>query len=138
MLKPPYKVLVVDDEKDVCDVIQSTLEVEFADRLQIQVCHKISDAIEIIKKEDIRIILSDFHLPGERGDTLLQKAQEMHSGIRFIMVTGDLSLETVLNSFLDGAVSILAKPFTPDELIKSISACVLHLEYWQKKFSQVN
>ena len=137
MLTPPYKILIVDDEPEICELIKDILESEFGDLLSIQTCTNLSKAFYILDKEDIRIILSDFYLKGETGDTLLQKAQAMHNGIRFIMLTGDINFQNVFSSFLDGAVSIVTKPFKPEELIDAITICLRRLEYWNRIFKEV-
>lgn len=137
MISTPYKILVVDDEPAICEIIQDILESEYKELVDIQCCHSTEKALAIIEKEDVRIILCDFHLPGGDGDTLLKKSLGMSSGIRFIMLTGDVSFQTVMSSFLDGAVSIISKPFTPEDLITPVNICIKRLQYWQKKFSEV-
>lgn len=137
MISTPYKILVVDDEKEICEIIQDNLELEYGELIDVQSCYSVEEALLIIEKEDVRIILCDFHLPGSDGDSLLKKAQGMSSGIRFIMLTGDVNFQTVMSSFLDGAVSIISKPFTPEDLINAVNICIKRLQYWQKKFAEV-
>lgn len=137
MINPPYKILVVDDQAEICELVKDILEDHYGELVSVQTTDRVARGVEIIKNEDIRLILCDFHLPGEDGDVLLRTAQQLRSGIRFIMLTGDVSFETVMNSFLEGAVSIVEKPFTAEELIQSVNICIKRMKYWQNQFNRV-
>jgi DNA-binding NtrC family response regulator len=137
MITTPYKILVVDDQPEICELIKDILEDHYGDTVHIQTTDNVDRGVQIIQNEDIRLILCDFHLPGGDGDTLLRAAQQLRSGIRFIMLTGDVSFETVMASFLEGAVSIIEKPFKPEQLIASVNICIKRLQYWQGQFNKV-
>jgi len=137
MITTPFKILVVDDQPEVCELVKDILEDHYGKLISVQTTNNVTRGVEIIQKEDIRLILCDFHLPGDDGDALLRTAQQLRSGIRFIMLTGDVSFETVMTSFLEGAVSIVEKPFNAEQLIDAVNICIKRLQYWQGQFDRV-
>jgi response regulator RpfG family c-di-GMP phosphodiesterase len=87
-------------------------------------------AFEIINElasDGIRVILiiSDWLMPGMKGDEFLEKVKEIHPEIRAIMITGHIdeaATQRVLNN--DSVLTVLHKPWDPDELKDIVvSAC---------------
>ena len=100
-------ILVVDDEKivirDVRRVLQEVEKVKVFEALNAE------QALEVLKREKIDLILLDLIMPGTDGFELYQKIREDHS-MPVILMTGDRSLETVMRIDELGIDDYLTKP----------------------------
>ncbi len=65
--------------------------------------------INILKKEDVDIILSDYNLPGYSGEEALKFAGEYYPQIPFIFVSGAIGKDDVINAMLNGATDCVLK-----------------------------
>lgn len=104
--------LVVDDEKDILDIVCSELKSLGA------VCFKASgmlEALKILEKEKIDLILSDVRMPIHTGIDLLKAVREITTQVPMILMTGysDLKLPQAYHL---GAELMISKPFDLDEL----------------------
>lgn len=104
--------LIVDDEKDIADIISSELT-----GLGVH-CHKansMKEALSIAKSEQIDGILTDVRMPLQSGVDLLKAVREMTTTIPVILMTGYSDLKIPLAYHL-GAELMMSKPFDLDEL----------------------
>ena len=89
------RVLVVDDEQDIRDGSERILT-----RLgcRVQKASRGDEALEILKKTSMSIVLLDLKMPGMDGMEVLKHLQEMASAPLVIVITGFATLETGLPS----------------------------------------
>jgi phosphate regulon transcriptional regulator PhoB len=115
------KILVVDDEKDILELVSYNLKKEgFA----VSIFSDGEAALKHIRKDRIDLILLDIMLPGIQGTELCRmlKSDERTSEIPIIMLTAKSEeLDKVLGLEL-GADDYITKPFSPRELIARIKA----------------
>ena len=86
-------ILCVDDEKVVLDSLKIQLKREFGDNYIYEFAENADDALEIIaelEKENktILVIVSDWLMPGIKGDEFLIRVHEKHPDIVKVMLTG--------------------------------------------------
>ena len=81
----PYKVLVVDDETYVRDLLKDLLEKE---KCAVGCASSGEEALDIINKEDFDIVLLDIKLSGISGLDTLKKIKERKPDLVVIMTTG--------------------------------------------------
>ena len=117
---PKTRVLVVDDDKYVCDVIKLMLEKKGCEAIIVSDANQVLDKVEI---EQPDIVLLDIMLPDISGLELLKalKDNPKTKKIPVIMVTGKKDYESMVSAKGLLADDYLAKPFLSDELIKIIS-----------------
>jgi len=112
------KVLIVDDNAVMCDVLSSSIE-----RYGISVT-TLTDpevALDLLEVERFDCIISDIRMPGMDGVELLEKVRKVHPLWPYvILISGhhDYDLDELLNF---GAVAFVKKPFKADEIYKLIS-----------------
>ncbi|NCN10574.1 MAG: response regulator transcription factor [Leptospira sp.] len=106
------KVLVVDDEEDIADLIKVNLESE---GYQIEVSHNGLDVLPRIEKNQPELIILDLMLPGIGGMDLCKKIKEKYK-IPVIMVTAKTSETDVVLGLELGADDYIKKPFSTREL----------------------
>jgi phosphate regulon transcriptional regulator PhoB len=115
------KILVVDDEKDILELVSYNLEKEGFD---ITSSTNGEDALGLIKRQRFDLIILDLMLPGIQGVDLCRilKSSENMSFIPIIMLTAKSEeLDKVLGLEM-GADDYVTKPFSPRELIARVKA----------------
>lgn len=80
-----YKVLVVDDEIAVRELLRDLLRKESC---QVRCCASAEETLEILKKEYFDAVLLDIKLPGMSGLEALRKIKELRKDTVVIMITG--------------------------------------------------
>ncbi len=110
------RLLVVDDEPRICHLIEELLKLE---GYQVDVSFSGTNALEMIKKYNYQLLITDLKMPGIDGLELIQKAKELNPEIRTIMVTGYTTVETAVQSLRHGVDDYITKPFNIFELKKA-------------------
>jgi len=107
------KILVVDDEKTVCDSIKKILS-----RKGYEVDNTLNadDAVQKMKDNVYDLVITDLMMPKISGMELLQIVKEHYPELEVVVVTGFASIDTAVEATKLGAADYLPKPFTPQEL----------------------
>ena len=115
------KVLVVDDEFSIRDMLRMALEIADFECLEAE---NIQDAHRLIVDERPAIVLLDWMLPGGSGLELLRrlKRNDTTAEIPVIMLTAKVAEDNVIQGLDAGADDYVTKPFAPRELIARIKA----------------
>ncbi|MFC1666905.1 response regulator [Candidatus Omnitrophota bacterium] len=113
------KILIVDDDDDILDVLKITLEDEGYDVIE---GHDGQEALEIIKKTMPDLLITDFKMPKMNGDevcrTIKQDILAQHMPI--IMLTGKSEVSDKIHGINAGADDYMVKPFEPKELVARV------------------
>ena len=115
------RVLVVDDEHEIADMVRSMLE---AAHYEVAVAESGAVALELLGEARFDAIVSDLRMPDMDGAALWREVRERDAALagRMLFVTGD-TLSPSARSFLDqAACGSLEKPFHPDELLARVRA----------------
>lgn len=110
------RVLVVDDETSVRDVVRAYLERE---GFIVDVAENGASALELIASKSPRLIVLDLMLPDVSGEEVARQVRE-RSDVPIIMLTAKGSEEQKLAGFDRGADDYLTKPFSPRELVARV------------------
>lgn len=115
------KVLIVDDEFAIRDMLRMALEMADFECLEAE---SIQQAYALVVDERPDIILLDWMLPGGSGIELLRrlKREELTTEIPVIMLTAKTTEDNVIQGLDVGADDYITKPFAPRELIARIKA----------------
>jgi DNA-binding response OmpR family regulator len=109
------KILVVDDEENVCQSIKKVLSRK---GYAVSQALTVDDAVKLIKEMTFDLVITDMMIPGTSGMELLQIIRDHYPELEVIMITGYASIESAVKATKLGASAYLPKPFTPDELTK--------------------
>ncbi|HCM26419.1 MAG: hypothetical protein A2Z99_16075 [Treponema sp. GWB1_62_6] len=117
-------ILIVDDEQSILDVVAAILERE---RHVTFKAHDAEGAMSVIARGGIDAALVDVVLPGRGGLDLLMEIRKDYPDLPVIIMSGKVRTDsrpftTLARQF--GAKGILPKPFTPKELIESLSTAL--------------
>jgi len=127
----PKNILVVDDEKNIRDLIKFNLEKE---QFQVVLAENGSDALEKLN-ENIDLVILDIMLPGIDGMEVCKKIRNntQFQKIPVIMLTAKgEEIDKVLGLEI-GADDYIVKPFSPRELIARIKAIFRRVEDKEEK-----
>ncbi len=123
------KILVVDDEEEICNVTRSFLVKR---GYYIYTATNVKEALALVKREKPHLILLDVRLGSDSGLEVLRKVKEIDPGIKVIMVTALDDEATIKDAKLLGADDYIAKPFTAAYLNDFILQKISHLSAKEK------
>lgn len=112
------KILVVDDEKEIADLVTLYLENE---GFQVFKCYSGPDAIKCIGQERLDLAILDIMLPGVSGLEICRKIRENHT-FPVIMLTARGEEMDKITGLTLGADDYMTKPFLPLELVARVKA----------------
>ena len=107
-----YNVLVCDDEKDIVSALRIYLTSE---GYQVYEAFNGKEALEILEKEEIHLVLMDIMMPVMDGITAMVKLRE-RSNVPVIMLTAKSEDTDKILGLNIGADDYVTKPFNPVEL----------------------
>jgi DNA-binding response OmpR family regulator len=113
-------VLVIDDEESVRDLIGRVLE-RRGYRALLAADGKEGLALFDHHREEIRLVVLDFHLPGEPGERTFDELLKRKPSLRVVLVTGDHSADLGQDA-RQYLACMLLKPFTTAELMLAVTA----------------
>jgi len=114
----PEKILVVDDEKEIADLVELYLQNE-----NYEVCkfYTAQDALACIESTELDLAILDIMLPGVSGFAICQKIREKHN-YPAIMLTAKIEETDKITGLTLGADDYITKPFRPLELVARVKA----------------
>ena len=112
------KVLIVEDEYNLADVIRERLEKE---KLTVDIATDGEEGYYYAATAVYDLIILDVMLPNMSGFEILNKLREENVTSKIIMLTAKSMLEDKLNGLENGADDYLTKPFHMDELVARIN-----------------
>jgi DNA-binding response OmpR family regulator len=119
--KKKIKILVLDDEPNITNLVSSILELEGYESLK---ANTVKEALEILDKnwKDIKIMICDYRMPEMDGLEFIKKVRQnpLYNNIDILMLTATDTYETIKQSTLLGVKDYIIKPFDPQEIIEAI------------------
>ena len=120
------KILVVDDEQHVRQLIGKVLEKEGYEVLTA--CNG-EEGLEIFQKNNIDLIISDIKMPKMNGIEFLHKVKEQEPGVGFILITAFATMETAIDAIKSGAQDYVTKPFDIKEILNAVKKILISSEH---------
>lgn len=117
--------LVVDDNKDTCEVLKQIL---LASGATVQTAHTVRDGISLLKDTVPDIVLTDLAIPGESGLILIQHIKNSADQLSRvpIIVLSACAFQTDRDQAIEAGASLfMPKPFRPNEVLKSVRQLTL-------------
>lgn len=130
--KRPAKVLIVDDEQDIRQILYQWLSNE---NYECVTARDGLDALQKIKNERYALVLCDFHMPGLTGLELLHLARKASPTTAFIIMTAFLDLELATKVLKLGAFDCISKPFNLGQVTiavqKALDRRSMVIKHWR-------
>lgn len=115
------RVLIVDDEKDFCDVLFRVVK---RGGFTALVAHDGEMALEMIKLGLPEVVLLDVRMPGIDGMEVLERAKKIDSGLPVIMITAYSGIHDAVEAMRKGAYDYLSKPLDNNALVDKIKSAI--------------
>jgi len=107
------RIMIVDDDQFYHEFCSDVLGQE---GYQVKSTYTGEEALEVLKREPVDIMLADLVMPGMDGMSLLDKAKQVNPEVDVIIMTGHASVETAVQALKSGAADYLTKPLNPEAL----------------------
>jgi two-component system response regulator HydG len=120
-LSEPRNILLVDDHKSFRDSLAKILS---AEGFRVFPADDGEEALDILRKESIHLVLSDLKMPKMDGVELLKVAKTIRPDIEIVLMTGYGTVDTAVTAMKDGAFDYIQKPFKPREILKLVRKAV--------------
>ena len=123
-------ILCVDDESVILETLQEQISRHFGRQFSYEAAESAEEALEILEElheEGIRIVLivSDWLMPGMRGDEFLVRVHQQFDSIATMMLTGQADDEAIERAKREAnLLCCLTKPWREQELIQIITAAL--------------
>jgi two-component system response regulator AtoC len=108
------KILVVDDDRSICKLMSSILEME---SYPFRVVTSGEQARRAMEEEQFDILVSDIYLGDDSGLHLLERMKSVNSDAEVVIMTAHGSMETAVHAVHNGAFDYVSKPFVVDEML---------------------
>ncbi|MFP4532096.1 MAG: response regulator [Desulfobacterales bacterium] len=115
------KILVVDDEKNICENVNKILSKQ---NFEVSQAESAQEALEKMAEERFSLLISDMVMPGMNGLELLKQVKKDWPLTKALIMTAYASTDTAVKAMQLGALDYITKPFTPDELRNIINMAV--------------
>jgi signal transduction histidine kinase/ActR/RegA family two-component response regulator len=121
------RVLVLDDDVDLLEVVKALLEREKA---AVKTTADPQDAFDQVRRLEVDVLVSNLRVPGEDGYAFIRRIRELGpehgGGVPAVALTGYVGTEDRQHAFLAGFQAHLAKPVEPGELVAVIASLAGH------------
>lgn len=115
-------ILVVEDDLDIHNLLKDVLEEA---GYKVLNAYSGTEALMIIEKQEVDLILLDLMLPGLNGEEIIKRIKN----IPIIVLSAKISQEDKVNTLLEGANDYITKPFNKEELLARIKVQLRIREY---------
>ncbi len=125
-----FAILCVDDESIILNSLLRQLQAAFDDQYLYETAENAEEALEIItelqeEQTNLLVIVSDWLMPGAKGDELLIQVHERFPGVVKIMLTGQADKDAVTRAEQEANLhACIAKPWNEQELVQMIQSAI--------------
>lgn len=129
MSEPKKAILCVDDEKLILLSLIQELKTSFGNEFIYEKATDAYRAFEVIDElalEGIKLILiiSDWLMPGIKGDEFLETVRKRYPDIKAVMITGQADEDVIKRLLKNGCViDVIEKPWNPQRLVEAVRKC---------------
>jgi two-component system response regulator PilR (NtrC family) len=116
-VSPGLRILVVDDEEVIRDVLESLLERE---GWSVSVAENAAEAIELFETDPYDVVLLDLMLPDRPGLEVLRELRRRDPDAVVVIVTAYSSIEGAIQAMREGAFHYIPKPFQNQEVLLTV------------------
>ena len=111
-------IILVDDDTNCLNLLELILETE---GVKVTTAKNGVEAVDILKKVNFDVMITDLHMPGMNGIQLAKKVKKVHVDIFIVLVTAaGLSPDVVEAAANAGISQVFPKPFNVKQLLASI------------------
>jgi CheY-like chemotaxis protein len=116
-------IISVDDEKIILDSLKSQFEINFQDKYLFEFAESAEEALELIDEliddgVSIILVISDYQMPGMKGDEFALNLRQKLPNSKVILLTGQINQKLALDFVNKNIfINIISKPWSENELV---------------------
>lgn len=127
-LETPRRILHVDDDPTITRIVHDLLSRHGFETTPL---HDPRLALEVLLRQEFRVVLLDLEMPDISGISLLQQIKEYDGGVHVVMLTGVDQISTVLTTMRLGAEACFFKPVSKvDPLVECLTDVFVKIDRW--------
>ena len=111
------KILIVDDEKAICNTLKEILQYE---KYEVDIANDGEEGIAKAKAINYDLVLCDIKMPKMDGHEVLVKLLEINPELPVVMISGHGTIETAVDAIRKGAYDYIAKPPDLNRLLVTV------------------
>lgn len=122
----PTRILVVDDEAAVADVLSDTLVQE---NYEVLTRYNAQDALQLVRNQQFAVIISDQRMPQQTGLEFFKQVKLIQPNTSRILLTGVTDLNVMIEAINQGEIyRFMVKPWLREELLTTIKNAIHRFE----------
>jgi DNA-binding NtrC family response regulator len=121
---PKRNILVVDDDKNICKMIEINLRKE--KNYEVSIATNGEACLKHIREDSPDLVLLDIQMPGIDGIETLKRIREQDTIIPVVMMSAHGTIEKAVQSMRLGAYDFITKPFASDRLLVTVNNALLN------------
>jgi len=121
---PKHNILVVDDDKNICKMIEINLRKEKS--YEVSVATNGEACLKHIRENSPDLVLLDIQMPGIDGIETLKRIRDQDTIIPVVMMSAHGTIEKAVQSMRLGAYDFITKPFASDRLLVTVNNALLN------------
>ncbi len=118
-----HKILVVDDERDICRALEFLLSRE---GYEVDIAYDGKMALDKMEKSDYDLMISDLKMEGMSGIELMEETLKKSSSLIVVIMTAFASVESAVEAMQKGASDYIVKPFVNEDVILTVKRLLEH------------
>lgn len=111
------KILIVDDEIDICLLLNKFLSKK---GYKVEEAYTGKKALALIEKNDYDLVICDFRLPDMDGTESIKLIKSLKPQLKIVIITGYSDVKTAVQCIKLGAFEYVTKPIYPEEILLSV------------------
>jgi DNA-binding NtrC family response regulator len=128
----PSKILIVDDERDICRALEFLLSRE---GYRIVTADNGQEALRKVEAEDFDLVITDMKMEGMDGLQVLENSLAMRPNLIVVIMTAFASVESAVEAMKKGASDYLVKPFINEDVKMTVKRLLEHKKVVQENIA---
>ena len=108
-----FRILIADDERNIRTGLARAMEMDGYEVSQVE---DGQDALKVMLKEDVDLLISDLRMPRLSGEELLKRVVSSYPSVPVIILTGHGTVDSAVQAMRNGAYDFITKPVNLDRL----------------------
>src|SRR5512135_1845881 len=117
------KILVVDDERDICRALEFLLSRE---GYKVATANSGQEALKKVESDDLDLVITDLKMEGIDGMQVLERSLSMNPGLIVVIMTAFGSVESAVEAMKKGASDYIVKPFINEDVKMTVRRLLEH------------
>lgn len=119
----PYDILIVEDDLALSEALCDTLEL---DGYRVVAANNGVDALAVLNKHEVGLVVSDVQMPVMDGLQLLQNVRQKHEQLPVLLMTAYGTVPKAVEAIQAGAADYLIKPFEAKTLVDKVASLIVN------------